>query len=169
MGRPWKRARCLQRARMEPPIVPPTTTLPTPPPDSKSRSKEWKTPKRSRVFALIDEGNSARVISKKTGVPESTVSRWRRELAAMATHAENARSLEPEHHPGKQCPGPRYKLTERDIRWLISTATHGYEERKLCWRKPARDCDLDVSAWMFNVLSTAKDTNAAKHVGSHFS
>ena len=125
---------------------------PTPPPDSKLHSKEWKMPKRACVFALIDEGNSARVMPKKTGVPKPTVPRWRRELAAMATHAESVSNLKPERRPGKQRPGkqrpgPRYKLTEHDIRRLISTATYGYEGRKLCWCKLARDCDLDVSAW----------------------
>src|SRR5437016_1217739 len=39
---------------------------------------EWMTPMRTRVLTLVENGIPASQISRETGVPASTVGRWKR-------------------------------------------------------------------------------------------
>ena len=91
---------------------------------------QWDTPKRFRVLTLLDLGFSMYETSRRTGVPRSTITTW---------------ACDPHERHTKVRSGRPPCLNIRDIRLLIRILQSGWEGRRLCWARLAKEAGLGVS------------------------
>jgi transposase len=116
---------------MSPPASPP------PPSESRPARVEWDAPIRIKVFNLLTSGKGIRQIARQTGVPPSTISRWRKAgPIGFLTEAQR---------PDKHRTGRPFKLSKDDVKRLVETARRDYNGQKVDCKKLAKDCGLDVS------------------------
>lgn len=97
---------------------------------------DWTTPTRAKVKVLLESGESQSRISELTGVPQPTISRWKKEGAASRRNAGVY-----------VIRGRPKKLDKHDIRRLIAKITSSYQNRVLSWTKLAEDCGLRCSGY----------------------
>jgi transposase len=106
------------------------TTVPTTP-KRKTFRQEWDTPTRVRAITLLDTGLGVTEVSRRTGVPRSTVSKWKKKPQPRRTHTR---------------PGRPPKLDKHDIRRLNEILRSGWEGRKISWAELGKQAGLNVSA-----------------------
>jgi transposase len=85
---------------------------------------------RVRIQTLHSAGLSFREVSKRTGVPLSTVRRLSKSSKARRNHSRSGRP---------------HTLTESYIRLIIRIARKNWEGRKLSWRKLGQEAGFRVS------------------------
>ncbi|KAI5784505.1 hypothetical protein FPQ18DRAFT_395209 [Pyronema domesticum] len=96
-------------------------------PKRNKKYREWETPTRVRVITLLEPGVNPTQVARRTGVPRSTVVRWRQD-----PHPRRGSSTRT---------GRPWKLDKHDIRRLIALLRTDCQGRKLSWsnfeNKPA--------------------------------